>query len=199
MNERSHFSVFICGFVYMYVYTSRRTVPQYMHFRMISCNFTHVMSMTLITFKNIVVFTCYSSAWQYSGYKGWEWVGMCVWTCAFLLQSSATWVCQHLVYHSPWTCGGWGLGAADMTAHFKEIGQSDAGWKGTERPLYLPRAEPGKRQQPSPTLCPWLKPSGFTGNAQCCLSSGSVMCPKKTSLNNIPYISMKADADRWIV
>lgn len=74
----SYFSVFICGFICMYMYTSRRTVPQYIHFRMISCNFTRVMSMTLITFENIVVFMCYSSAC--SGYKGWEWVGVCVWT-----------------------------------------------------------------------------------------------------------------------
>lgn len=106
----SHFSVFICGFVCMYMYTSRRTVPQYALQNDQLQFHTRVMSMTLITFENIVVFMCYSSAC--SGYKGWEWVGMCVWTCVrfcfspVLRGSVSTWSSTP---HGHVAAGGWEL------------------------------------------------------------------------------------------
>lgn len=108
MNERSHFSVFIGGFVCMYVYTARRTVLQNDQLQF----HTRVTSTTLITFENIAVFTCYSSAWRRSGHKAREWVGTCVWTCVrfcfspALRGSVSTW---SITPHGHVAAGGWEL------------------------------------------------------------------------------------------
>lgn len=98
--------------IYVHVYLKKNCTAVYALLNDPLQFHTRVMSMTLITFENIVVFTCYSSAWQCSGYKGWEWVGMCVWTCVcfcfspVLRGSVSTW---SITPHGHVAAGGWEL------------------------------------------------------------------------------------------
>lgn len=64
----------------------------------------------------------------------------CVCVCVRALVPGVVWICRRPAYHSPWAhegqYGGWGLGAADMTAQFKEMEQEmQAG--GKQSGLYI--------------------------------------------------------------
>ena len=54
-------------------------------------------------------------------------VCVCVCVCVCALVPGVVWICRRPAYRSPWAHegqnGGWGLGAADMTAQFKEMEQ----------------------------------------------------------------------------
>ena len=70
-------------------------------------------------------------------------INVCV--CVCVLVPSVVWICRRPAYHSPWAhegqYGGWGLGAADMTAQFKEMEQEmQAGSKQSGLYIHLGRA-----------------------------------------------------------
>lgn len=71
----------------------------------------------------------------------------------------AVWICRRPAYHSLWAhegrYGGWGLGAADMTAQFKEIGQ-EMQWEGEHSSLYTHLGQAWENSTPPSPSCPRL-------------------------------------------
>lgn len=85
---------------------------------------------------------------------------MCV--CVRALVQYVVWICRRPAYRSPWAhegrYGGWGLGAADMTAQFKEMEQ-EMQWEGEHRSLYAHLGWAWENSAAPLSPCPrlWLK------------------------------------------